>query len=213
MVLFEGDQVTEAQQAVRIFKAAVIAILVVTILLIAAALLFSRARLRTLLQLGLGTVLAVVAARVAVKRLSDAVVESIGEREGVSIARALIESAAGNFLDVLIWLIVAGALVSLAAYLGGKRAWFVAARSYAASAAEASGELVARRAPLRLWPGRHYDGARAAGVIVAVAALLFTTSSWGLTILVLALTAAYEVAVWRLAEAHGVLDTGTPQAP
>jgi hypothetical protein len=213
VVLFKGDQVTEAQQAVRIFKAAVIAILVVTILLIAAALLFSRARLRTLVQLGLGTVLAVVVARVAVDRLSDAVVESIGEREGVSIARALIESAAGNFLDVLIWLIVAGALVSLAAYLGGKRTWFVVARGYATSAAVASGELVARRTPLRLWLGRHYDGARAAGVIVAVAALLFTTSSWWLTTLVLALTAAYEVAVWRLAETDGVLDTGTPQAP
>ncbi len=56
----------------RIFKAAVIAILVVTVLLIAAALLFSRTRLRTLIQLGLGTLVAVVVARVAVQRLTDA---------------------------------------------------------------------------------------------------------------------------------------------
>ena len=75
-----------------------------------------------------------------------------------------------------------------------------------AAAAGTTGELVASRAPLRLWLGRHYDGARAAGVVVAVVALLFTTSSWWLTILVLALTAAYEVAVWKLAEPAGATE-------
>jgi hypothetical protein len=200
VVLYEGDQVTEAQQAVRIFKAAVLAILIVTLLLLAAALLFSQRRLRTLIQLGLGTLIAVVVARVAVQRLSDAVVEGLSGRDGVRIAEALIDSAANSLLDVLVWLIVAGALVSLMAYLATKRSWFVAARGYAAAAAGTTGELVADHAPLRRWLGRNYDGARAAGVVVAVVALLFTTSSWWLTILVLALTAAYEVAVWKLAE-------------
>ncbi len=213
VVLFEGDQVTQAQQIVRIFKAAVIAIVVVTVLLIAAALLFSRARLRTLIQLGLGTLVAVVVARVAVQRLQDAVVESISNRDGHRVAGALIESAAGNLLDVLIWLVVAGALVSLMAYLAGKRSWLVAARGHAAAAAGATGELVADQAPMRLWLGRHYDGARAIGVIAAVVALLFTTSSWWLTVLVLALAAAYEVAVWRLAEADDVQVEGQAQTP
>jgi hypothetical protein len=211
VVLFKGDQVTQAQQAVRIFKAAVVAILVVTVLLIAAALLFSRARLRTLIQLGLGTLVAVVISRVAVQRLSDAVVESLGGRDGVGVARALIESAAGNLLDVLIWLLVAGVLVSVMAYLAGKRSLFVAARDRAAAAAGTTGELVASRSPMRLWLGHHYDGARAAGVLAAVVALLFTTSSWWLTLLVLALVAAYEVAVWRLAEPDGVQGPGQPQ--
>jgi len=214
VVLFEGDQVTQAQQIVKIFKAAVIAIVVVTVLLIAAALLFSRSRLRTLIQLGLGTLVAVVVARVAVQRLQDAVVASISDRDGHRVAGALIESAAGNLLDVLIWLVVAGALVSLVAYFTGKRSWLVAARGYAATATGATGELVAPQAPMRLWLGRHYDGARAAGVVAAVIALLFTTSSWWLTLLVLALTAAYETAVWRLAEADGVQEgTGNVRTP
>jgi hypothetical protein len=114
---------------------------------------------------------------------------------------------------MLIWLVVAGALVSVVAYLAGKRSWFVAARGYAATAAGTTGELVASRSPMRAWLGRHYDGARAAGVVAAVVALLFTTSSWWLTILVLALTAAYEVAVWRLAEPDGVQGPGQPQTP
>jgi hypothetical protein len=213
VVLFEGDQVTQAQQAVRIFKAGVIAIVVVTLLLIAAALLFSRARLRTLIQLGLGTLVAVVVARVAVQRLSDAVVESLSGRDGVRVAGALIESAAGNLLDVLVWLLVAGVLVSVMAYLAGKRSLLVAARDRAAAAAGTTGELVASRSPMRLWLGHHYDGARAAGVVAAVVALLFTTSSWWLTILVLALAAAYEVAVWRLAEPDGVQGPGQPETP
>jgi hypothetical protein len=200
VTLYKGDQVTQAQQAVRIFKAAVIAIVVVTLLLIGAALLFSRARLRTLIQLGLGTLLAVVLARVAVQRLTDAVIDGISGRDGASVAKALLQSATDNLINVLIWLIVAGALVSVVAYLAGKRSWVTAARDYAAAAAGTSGELVARQAPLRLWLGRHYDGARAAGVVAAVVALLFTTSSWWLTILVLALAAAYELAVWKLAE-------------
>ncbi len=208
VVLFEGDQVTQAQQAVRVFKAGVVAVLVVTVLLIAAALLFSRRRLRTLIQLGLGTLVAVVLARVAVQRLSDAVIESVSGRDGFSIARVLLESAAGNLLDLLIWLVVAGALVTVTAFLAGKRSWFVAARGRAAAAAGAAGDLVAARAPAREWLVRHSDAARAGGVIVAVAALLFTTSSWGLTILVLALAAAYELALWRLAGARDVQGTG-----
>lgn len=208
VTLYKGDQVTQAQQAVRIFKAAVVAIVVVTVLLIAAALLFSRRRLRTLIQLGLGTLIAVTLARVAVRRLDDAVVEGISGRDGARIAKALIGSATGNLLDVLVWLIVAGVLVSVVAYLATRRTWFLAARDYAAAAAGTTGELVASRAPLRLWLGRHYDGARAAGVVVAVVALLFTTSSWWLTILVLALTAAYEVAVWKLAEPTGASGAG-----
>ncbi len=103
--------------------------------------------------------------------------------------------------------------MSLAAYLAGKRSWFVAARDRAAAAAGTTGELVASRSPMRLWLGHHYDGARAAGVVAAVVALLFTTSSWWLTILVLALAAAYEVAVWRLAEPDGVQGPGQPQTP
>jgi hypothetical protein len=213
VVLFKGDQVTQAQQAVQIFKAAVIAIVIVTVLLIGAALLFSRARMRTLIQLGVGTLLAVVLARVAVQRLQDAVVESISGRDGVRVASALIESAVGSLADVMMWLIVAGAVVSVMAYLATKRSWFVAARGYAAAAAETTGGLVARQTPVRLWLGRHYDGARAAGVIAAVVALLFTTSSWWLTILVLALMAAYEVAVWRLAEGDGVQGPGQTHAP
>ena len=200
VVLFEGDKVTQAQQAVRIFKAAVIAIVVVTVLLIAAALLFSRSRLRTLIQLGLGTLVAVVVARVAVERLQDAIVSSLGQENGVAIARSVLESATGNLADVLVWLIVAGALVSVVAFVAGKRSWFGAAKGYASAAADATGAMAAPQAPMRLWLGRHYDGARAGGVVAAVVALLFTTSSWWLTLLVLALTAAYEVAVWRLAE-------------
>jgi len=213
VVLFKGDQVTQAQQAVRIFKAAVIAIVVVTLLLIASALLFSRARLRTLIQLGLGTLVAVVIARVAVERLQAAVVAGISNRDGHRVAGALIQSATDNFLGMLIWLVVAGALVSVVAYLAGKRSWFVAARGYAATAAGTTGELVASRSPMRAWLGRHYDGARAAGVVAAVVALLFTTSSWWLTLLVLALAAAYEVAVWRLAEPDGVQGPEQAQTP
>ena len=213
VTLFKGDQVTQAQQAVRIFKAAVIAILVVTVLLIAAALLFSPRRLRTLVQLGLGTLVAVVVARVAVQRLTDAIVENIGGGEGYNIASALIESAVRK--------------PPRSAHLagrrrrprdrdgvpGGKRSWFVAARGYAAAAAGTTGELVASQSPMRQWLGRHYDGARAAGVVAAVVALLFTTSSWWLTILVLALAAAFELAVWRWAEPDGVQGPGQTQTP
>lgn len=199
VVLFEGDQVEEAQQAVRIFNAAVIAIVVATILLIAAALLSSPARLRTLIHLGLGTLVAVVVARVAVRRLQEAVVDSLGDRDGVTVTRALLESAAASLGDVLVWLIVAGALVTGAAFLAGRRGWFTAARDYAAAAADATGAVVARQTPARLWLARHYDGARAGGVVVAVALLLFTTSSLWLTLLVIALAVAWQVAVWRLA--------------
>jgi hypothetical protein len=213
VTLFKGDQVTQAQDAVRIFKAAVIAILVVTVLLIAAALVFSPRRLRTLIGLGLGTLVAVVVARVAVQRLTDAVLEGVGGGDGYNVASALIESAAGNLLDLLVWLVVAGALVTVMAFLAGKRSWFVSARGYAAAAAGTTGELVASQSPLRQWLGRHYDGARAAGVVTAVVALLFTTSSWWLTILVLALAAVYELAVWRWAEPGGVQGPGQTQTP
>ncbi len=200
VVLFKGEQVAQVQRAVRVFRATVVGVLVVTALLVAAALVFSRRRLRTLVQLGLGTLLGVALARVVVQRLTDAVLDGLRGEAGFSIARALVEAAVGDLRGLLVWLLVAGALVAVAAYLTGQREWLDVARRRALAAAGTAGGVAASSSPLRQWLGRHYDGLRAGGLVAAVAALFFTTGSWWLTLAVLALTAAYEFAVWRLAE-------------
>ena len=92
ITLLRGSQGYEAKQALRLFKDLVILVVVVTIVLIAAALLVSVRRWRTALWLGLGSLLAFIAARVIEVRLENAVVGAVkspGRRGGGALDRRL----------------------------------------------------------------------------------------------------------------------------
>ncbi len=200
VVLFESQQVTEVQTAVRLFDRFVWAIVIFALVLIAAAVALSPRKLRTGIQLGVGVVAAVVVARVITNRLEQSIVDGLAGRPGEGVARRVVTSALDNLNGFTQWLLIAGIVVAVAAFLASRPHWFVKARDWGAVAAgTGQARAAALRSPAHRFIGAHRDGLQIAGVVVALVLLFFLTLSIWLVILVIALLAVYEVLVLRLA--------------
>jgi hypothetical protein len=195
VTLLRGSQGYEAKRALRLFNDLVILVVVVTIVLILAALLVSVRRWRTALWLGLGSLLAFVAARAIEVRLEKAVVDGITSQGGAAVARSIVGSAVASLNSFLVWIAVAGAIVAVAAFLAGRPEWLGAmGRSFAKLFGVAS-DLTTPDTGAGRWMAAHLDLLRAAGVAVAVIVLLFVTGSLTAVIVVVLALAAYELAL------------------
>ena len=206
VVLYEDQSVSEVQDAVRLFDRFVWLIVIVALVLIAASLALSPRRLRTVVQLGVGTVAAVVIARLITARLEERLVDALTQKPGSGVARTVVTSAIDNLDGVTRWLLVAGIVVAVAAFLASRPHWFAKARDWGAVAAGAGeARVAALRSPAHRFIGAHRDGLQIAGVALALVVLFFATPPPWLTLLVLAVLVVYEVLVLRLA-ASGPVD-------
>jgi hypothetical protein len=180
LVVFRSDRLAAAQEAVRLLDRFPVLVIVVTLLLLAASLVLSVDRRRTLVQLGIGILLGAIAARLAIRAVETAVVDLSAEG-----ARAAVSEVMGNVLSGLValmtFLIVAGVLVGVAAYLAGRPAWLEGFGTRTDAAAR--------------WVRAHTDGLRLAGLLVAVIALYLVELSWVAVIVVLALLGAYQLVI------------------
>lgn len=200
VVLFQGQQVTQVQSAVAAFDRLVWIIVIFTLVLIVACLILSPRRLRTVVQLGVGTVIALVVARVITHQVEQHIVSGLGTPNGIGVAKTVVTSAIDNLNGFTQWVIIAGIVVAVAAFLGAHPQWFVKARDVGAVAVGASGaRAAALRSPAHRFIQAHRDGLQVVGVIVALLILFFATLSLWLAVLVIALLAVYEVLVLRLA--------------
>jgi hypothetical protein len=120
-----SNQLGTAQQIVKLFDFLVIALPVLTVVLAALALLVSRDRRRTLIELGIGLVVTFLLAWVLIEAAKDRIDAAV--KSGT--ARELVQSALPKILDGLenlaIFLTVIGVLVAAGAYLAGRPAWFM----------------------------------------------------------------------------------------
>ena len=195
IALLRGSQGYEAKQALRLFKDLVILVVVVTIVLIAAALLVSVRRWRTALWLGLGSLLAFVAARVIEVRLENAVVGAVKSQGGVAVARSIVGSAIASLNAFLVWIAVAGAIVALVAFLAGRPGWLDAMGRGFAKLFGIASDLSTPDTSAGRWMSEHLDLLRIAGVAVALVVLLFVTGSLTTVIIVILTLAIYELAL------------------
>ena len=195
VTLLRGTQGYEAKRALRLFNDLVILVVVVAVVLILAALLVSVRRWRTALWLGIGSVLAFIAARVIEVRLEKAVVDGIKSQGGVAVARSIVGSAVDSLNSFLVWIAVAGALVAVAAFLAGRPEWLdTMGRGFAKLFGVAS-DLSTPDTAAGRWMAAHLDLLRVAGVAVAVIVLLFVTGSLTAVIVVVLALAVYELAL------------------
>ena len=195
ITLLRGSQGYEAKQALRLFNDLVIVVVVVTVVLIVAALLVSVRRWRTALWLGVGALLAFVAARVVEVRLEQAVVDAVKTQGGVAVARSIIGSAVGSLNTFLVWIAVAGAIVAVAAFLAGRPEWLDAMGRGFAKLFGVASDLSTPDTAAGRWMAEHLDLLRIAGVAVAVVVLLFVTGSLTAVVVVLIALAVYELAL------------------
>jgi hypothetical protein len=198
VTLVRAEALSSAQRAVRLFDAMRWVLIAVTAALAAASLGLSRRRLRTLIALGAGVVVVLILTRAIVRRASDALVEGL-DGPGLGVARDVTEAALGPLTTITIWIVIAGALVSVVAWIAGRtdlqRAVVDAARRLrrrgegALPTDSPVARRVKRRAALLHW----------AGLVVGLALVALLDLSWlGLALVVL-FTLLYEAAVSAVA--------------
>jgi hypothetical protein len=201
--LFKASALTAAQHAYQAFNRLVLALLIITPLAFAGALWASTRRRRTLLQLTIGGMLALIVVRRAMYWLESDL--TAGARPANRAALSVITGQVlHGFFDVTVWFLIGGLIVLVVALLTGPYRWAAAARAWARRAAGSAGQLVsaagghASSGATVTWARRHLDLLRIGGAVIAALALLIFSVSWVTLLLIAVLLALYELGLHRL---------------
>lgn len=210
IVVFRSDRLAAAQDLVTAVNRGIALVIALAVVLMVAALVLSRNRRRTLLQLGLGIFLAFLVARLAIRAIGRTVVDSVSEGQRGAVGD-VVGAVFGSLLAFTTFLFVAGLLVGIAAYLGGRPAWLARLREHLRVAPE-------QHTALGAWVGGHRDPVRFAGVAVALLALLVVEISWASVLWIALVLLVFEIGVSYLAgppepEAEAEPDLGSTPEP
>lgn len=200
--VYDDGKLAAAQDAISLFDRLVVLLLPLGVLLAAAALWISHRRRRTLLQLAAGLAIGMVLIRRVGFRLQDEVAQLPPRPAG----REAADLAAASFLQPLTtfsgWVLAGALIVALVAVLTGDYPWVVSLRRRAGTlwtqAVTVTGERAHDEATVA-WIHDRRDTLLAAGGVAALVILWFADLSWLGLLLVLALIAGYEIAVYRIA--------------
>jgi len=126
-VIYSSDAVAKAestvataQRALALFKRAIVLLVILTVAAIAAALLVSPNRLRTVVQLGVGAALAALVAIIVVRRIEAKVPDIIDNAVNAAAAGTLVDSVLADLVRIS-WLIVfVGVFLAVVAFVTGR---------------------------------------------------------------------------------------------
>ena len=201
VTMLKESQAYEAKRTLGRLDDLAVPVVVLTIVLIGAALLVSARRRRTALWLGLGALIGVVAARVIEGQAEEAAVAVATSRDGAAVAKSIVSSVVGGLHPFFVWIAIAGVIVVAAAMLAGRPAWLDAMnRGFAGLPGIAAG-LSVPDSRARRWTVAHLDLLRVAGIVVALVVLLFTTGSLVAALAVVVALVVYELAISACATA------------
>ncbi|MGQ0805884.1 MAG: hypothetical protein ACT4PI_18765 [Actinomycetota bacterium] len=199
ITVFDEDQLSAVQDAVHLVERFVRLLVIGAVVLLAAALVLSLDRRRTLLQLGLGTAIAAYVAFTVVRRVVGDLVDLVPAGENRDAVHAAAGIVARGLRERAWVVLVVGLVVAAAAYLAGPGRGAVWARGFARAAVGRAGEGAAAfpTTPTGRWVHANVDGLRVAGVVMVMIALLELDSSWAGVFVALAVLAVYQGAlVW-----------------
>jgi len=201
--LFKASALTAAQRAYKAFNRLVLALLIITPLLFAAALWASTRRRRTLLQLAIGGMLALIVVRRAMYWLESDLTAAARPANRAALS-VITGQVLHGFFDITMWFLIGGLIVLVVALLTGPYRWAVATRAWARRAAGSAGQLVsaagghASSGATVTWARRHLDLLRIGGAVIAALALLIFSVNWVTLLLIAVLLALYEFGLHRL---------------
>ena len=154
--LMPADRLQAARSVVRIFDLVVILLVILSIALVALTLWLARDRRRMLIYLGIGTIIAFLVARLAVRTAEDVIVAGIADANIAGATRAMVDTTLNDLRGLTMIIVVATVILAVAAYLWGRPRWVTVTTMYvgdaagrAGSAASASAAGAAGRAPDR----------------------------------------------------------------
>jgi hypothetical protein len=137
--LMPADRLVAASTVVRIFDLIVVLLVILSVALVTLALWLARDRRRMLIYLGIGTIMAFLLARLAVRTAENAIVSGIADGDIAGAARAMVGAVLEDLRGLTLVIVIATAIVAIAAYLWGRPRWVVATTSYVGDVAGRAG--------------------------------------------------------------------------
>jgi hypothetical protein len=137
--LMPADNLLAYQSYVRAFDIIVIVLILVSLALIALALGLSTRRRRMLMYLAIGTIIALVIARLAINTIVNNVVSGVQSEDLQGAVRVVIDAVITDFRGLSTLLLIGLVIVAVLAYMSGRPRW---ARRVASSAGDAAGRAV-----------------------------------------------------------------------
>ena len=192
VTLMSQDALGDVQETVHRLDRFVWLLLLVTVAMIAITIAVSPTRRRTVVQLGVATVIGFFLGAVIIRRLQAAILAEVRTPDGERAARALLTETMTSLRTVVL-LVGAVALVSaIVAYLAGRPAWL-------GRLSERTSQLVASSpggSELDRWVAARYDTLRIGGIVVAVVIIFITGFEIIPVIIVGGLLALFLWAIW-----------------
>jgi hypothetical protein len=212
--LYEEKQLSVAQEAIRAFDRLLPLMIALTVVLTAVALIVSRRRRRTSLQLLVGFALVVVLVRRVALRATDDVLELIK----IPTRHDAVEVVLHAFRDPLLastqWILIGILALIVVLVATGPYPWVVAVRSgvvrLVRGVSARAGDVATQDATVT-WIRRNAIALYVAGAAVVVAALWWFDLSWLGLLLLAAAVGGAELVVYRLATGDG--DDAGPAGP
>jgi hypothetical protein len=206
-VVFQSDRLKAAQDAVHLFDVAFWVALFLPLVLIAVTLLLSWNRRRTIVQLAIGAVFALILAKAVISRLQEQVVNAVQEQNRGAV-RDTLAAGVHDLEALIVWSVIVGIVVAIAMYLLGRPAWFMRSLAGVKRGWESEPSVKVQR----------FVGARPAefawgGVGVGVIALWIAGISWLSFVIVALLVAGWAALVEYLRRRYPVASEPGPGTP
>ena len=166
--LMPADNLLAARTAVKAFDVIVVLLVILSVVLLALSLFLSRNRRHMIIYLAVGTFVAFLIARFAIRTIEDVLVGGIANLGVAGMVRTVMDATFEDLRGLTLLVLIGVAIVGIVAYLTGKPAWVstatTAATSAASSAASRAGSAAAKPAPTPRDTGPHGpDAGRARG--------------------------------------------------
>ena len=218
VVVYTNGNISTLQTAFELYTRGVVALVVLTLLVAALAVLIAPGRRRACLQLAAGIGLALIATRAIITPTVQGALGNISDTTNRDAAGAAIRIFTVNLRDFVSWAIPIALLVALVLYLIGPGRWAARARELAvvlAGRADQAGEHLGAGAdeiPALAWVARHDQLLRFGGVAVGALWLLLWAQSWVSLVVVTVLVGVWELAI-SIAQGNRRTDTAADLVP
>jgi len=138
--LMPADRLLAARSFVRVFDIVVVGLVILSVVFIALALGLARQRRRMIIYLGVGTLIAFLLGRFAIRGIEGALISGITDVGLAGGVRSVFDATLEDLRRVTSLVLVATVIIGVAAYLWGRPSWFgaVTTRGKAAASATAS---------------------------------------------------------------------------
>jgi hypothetical protein len=192
ITIMSEDQLTEIQATATTLDRWVWGLVVLSVVLVALTILLSPTRRRTVIQLGIGVIVAVVFAVLVLRRVEAAVIGEISSPARTETAASILEQLFQGLRQGIVGLILVSALLAIGFHIAGRPKWVTDTGQRLDELMP--GEVAA--GSLETWVAANYDFIRVtlAGLVLLV---LFITGIGWVSLMIVGGTAA--VALWWLA--------------